>query len=85
MDSPQQKPVILVVDDDERISSLVQSSLQANNFSTVSAQDGEEALSLWKENNPDLVILDIMLPKIDGIEVCRRIRAESEVPILMLT
>lgn len=85
MDSKSQKPLILVVDDDEGIASLVQSALQANSFSTVSAEDGEKALSVWRDKNPDLVILDIMLPKIDGIEVCRRIRAESEVPILMLT
>ena len=78
-------PVILVVDDDDQISTLVKSALEAENFSAVSAKDGEEALSLWKEHKPDLVILDIMLPKIDGIEVCRKIRSESDVPILMLT
>lgn len=76
---------ILIVDDDPKISSLIEGSLQNEGFSTLSARDGEEALSLWEKNNPSLVILDLMLPKIDGIEVCRQIRKRSEVPILMLT
>ena len=76
---------ILVVDDDAGISSLIFSTLQLDGFSLLSAQDGEQALSLWEKHDPSLVILDLMLPKMDGIEVCRRIRKQSEVPILMLT
>ncbi len=76
---------ILVVDDDVGISSLIDSSLQNEGFSTLCAKDGEEALALWKKHDPALIILDIMLPKVDGIEVCRQIRSHSEVPILMLT
>lgn len=76
---------ILVVDDDVGISSLIDSSLRNEGFSTLCAKDGEEALALWKKHDPALIILDIMLPKVDGIEVCRQIRSQSEVPILMLT
>jgi DNA-binding response OmpR family regulator len=76
---------ILIVDDDVKISSLIESALQNEGFSTRCAKDGEEALSLWEKHNPSLVILDLMLPKIDGIEVCRQIRKQSDVPILMLT
>jgi len=76
---------ILIVDDDPRISSLIESALQNEGFSTHTAKDGEEALSLWEKHNPSLVILDLMLPKIDGVEVCRQIRKQSDVPILMLT
>ena len=76
---------ILIVDDDVKISSLIESALQNEGFSTLPAKDGEQALSLWEKHSPSLVILDLMLPKMDGIEVCRRIRKQSEVPILMLT
>jgi len=76
---------ILIVDDDTKISSLIESALQNEGFSTLCAKDGEEALSLWEKHKPSLVILDLMLPKIDGIEVCRQIRKQSDVPILMLT
>jgi DNA-binding response OmpR family regulator len=76
---------ILVVDDDARISSLIVSTLQDEGYPTISAADGEEALTLTDKHDPVLVILDIMLPKIDGIEVCRQIRKKSDVPILMLS
>jgi two-component system, OmpR family, alkaline phosphatase synthesis response regulator PhoP len=76
---------ILIVDDDVKISSLIESALQNEGFSTLCAKDGEEALSLWEKHNPSLVILDLMLPKIDGIGVCRQIRKQSDVPILMVT
>ncbi len=85
MGSTGQSDFILVVDDDAGIASLIESALQNEGFSTLCAKDGEEALSLWEKHNPSLVILDLMLPKIDGIEVCRQIRKQSDVPILMLT
>lgn len=76
---------ILIVDDDVKISSLIAGSLQNEGFSTLCAADGEEALTLFERNDPCLIILDLMLPKVDGIEVCRQIRKRSETPILMLT
>ena len=59
--------------------------LEREGYRVVQALDGEEALERFEENDVDLVILDIMLPKLDGLEVCRRLRAESAVPIIMLT
>ena len=85
MSSRDQSDFILVVDDDEGISSLLHSTLQRDGFVALCAKDGEEALFLWEKHNPSLVILDLMLPKIDGVEVCRQIRKQSDVPILMLT
>jgi DNA-binding response OmpR family regulator len=76
---------ILIVDDDEKISSLIASSLKNEGFSTICAFDGEEALILSEKQEPCLIILDLMLPKLDGFEVCRQIRRRSETPILMLT
>ena len=76
---------ILIVDDDVKISTLIASSLRNEKFSTLCAADGEEALTLSEKHDPSLIILDLMLPKIDGIEVCRQIRKRSETPILMLT
>jgi DNA-binding response OmpR family regulator len=76
---------ILTVDDDAMISSLITSSLQNEGFSTLSASDGEEALLFSEKHDPCLIILDVMLPKIDGIEVCRQIRKRSDTPILMLS
>ncbi|MBI1823684.1 MAG: response regulator transcription factor [Nitrospirae bacterium] len=76
---------ILIVDDDIKISSLIANSLQNDGFATIRASDGEEAIQSAEKNDPRLIILDLMLPKIDGIEVCRQIRKNSEIPILMLT
>jgi len=76
---------ILIVDDDVKISSLIASSLKNDGFSTLCASDGEEALILSEKHEPCLIILDLMLPKVDGFEVCRQIRKRSETPILMLT
>ena len=83
--SKSQSDFILVVDDDAGISSLIDSTLQLDGFFTLWARDGKEALFLWEIHHPSLVILDLMLPKVDGIEVCRKIRKQSDVPILMLT
>jgi len=76
---------ILLVDDEESIQKLLTYPLEHEGFHVVQARDGEEALRRFEENEVDLVILDIMLPKLDGLEVCRRLRAQSAVPILMLT
>jgi len=76
---------ILIVDDDPQISSLISSALRNEGFATLTGADGEEALALAAKHDPALIILDLMLPKIDGIEVCRDIRRRSDTPILILT
>lgn len=76
---------ILLVDDEDSIQTLLTFPLQRDGYTVVQARDGEAALRLFKEEPIDLVVLDIMLPRIDGLEVCRRLRAESTVPIIMLT
>jgi DNA-binding response OmpR family regulator len=76
---------ILLVDDEESIQKLLTYPLEHEGFNVVQARDGEEALARFDEHSVDLVILDVMLPKLDGLEVCRRLRARSAVPILMLT
>jgi two-component system response regulator MprA len=76
---------ILVVDDDRKITALLRRALAYEGFQVEIAADGRTALLSAREYSPDLVILDLMLPEVDGLEVCRRLRAASEVPILMLT
>ncbi len=77
---------ILVIDDDEKITSLLRRSLSFEGYTVVTANDGYDGLKQLLGNEPDLIILDVMMPQIDGWEVCRRIRAGgSDVPILMLT
>jgi len=76
---------ILIVDDDEDIVQILSLYLQREGFDPVSASDGIEALRLFHQEKPALVILDIMLPKMDGWEVCKFLRERSDVPILMLT
>jgi DNA-binding response OmpR family regulator len=76
---------ILVVEDDENTSSLIALYLAREGFSAVTAGDGERALALADRHKPDLVILDLMIPKVDGWDVCRRLRRTSEVPVIMLT
>ena len=81
-------PHILVVEDEDALSTLLQYNLDKEGYDVVVAADGEEALTLVSERLPDIIILDWMLPKISGIEVCRRLRQRSEsrnVPIIMLT
>jgi DNA-binding response OmpR family regulator len=77
--------VILLVDDETSILDVVRYNLEKAHYRVVTAQDGLEAIQLAQSEKPDLLILDLMLPKLDGFEVCRRIRAESNVPIIMLT
>ena len=76
---------ILLVDDEESIQKLLTYPLERDGHRVVQARDGEEAIERFREESVDLVLLDLALPKMDGLEVCRRIRAESTVPILMLT
>ena len=79
------KEKILVVDDDANIRQILETRLTISGYIVLLANDGEEALKLFRKDSPDLVILDIMLPKIGGYEVCKRVRKESSVPIIMLT
>ncbi len=76
---------ILLVDDEESIQKLLAYPLEREGYRVLQARDGEEALERFASERVDLVVLDIMLPKLDGLEVCKRLRAESEVPIIMLT
>ncbi|MBE6732591.1 MAG: response regulator transcription factor [Ruminococcaceae bacterium] len=76
---------ILIVDDDENICELLRLYLEKDGFKTVTAVDGEQAITAVEKHNPDLILLDIMLPKLDGWQVCREIRKTSDTPIIMLT
>jgi DNA-binding response OmpR family regulator len=76
---------ILVVDDETTLRETLAEALDAEGFRVLTAADGREALNRFREHQPDLVVLDLMLPELSGIEVCRIIRAESGVPIVMLT
>lgn len=80
-----EKESILVVEDEIKISNLIKLYLEREGFLILNALDGNEALKLFKEKHPDLVILDLMLPGVDGLEICRLIRQSSTVPILILT
>lgn len=76
---------ILVVDDEPNIREVVGLYLRREGHTVVAAADGEEALRLHRQHQPDLVVLDLMLPRLSGLEVCRRIQAERRVPLIMLT
>jgi len=76
---------ILVVDDERNIVELLRLYLEKEGWTVIAAGDGEEALALHARHDPDLVILDLMLPKLDGFEVCRELRRRGDVPIVMLT
>ena len=78
-------PRILLVDDEHAIQTLLSYPLRKDGYEVVQATDGSAALARFAEGSYDLVVLDLMLPKLDGLEVCRRIRARSTVPIIMLT
>lgn len=79
------KPRILVVDDDPGVLKSVRANLQVRNCETLLAMDGVEALQVIEKELPDLIILDIMMPKLDGFEVCRRVREWSQIPIIILS
>src|SRR2546423_2019633 len=76
---------ILLVDDEQSIQTLLSYPLRKDGYEVVRASDGREALARFSEQSFDLVVLDLMLPQVDGLEVCRRLRARSAVPIIMLT
>ena len=76
---------IVIVEDEPNLLEAVSYNLRMEGFEVLTASDGELALDVVRENNPDLVILDVMLPKLDGFELCKIIRKENDVPILMLT
>ncbi|HEX6383105.1 MAG TPA: response regulator transcription factor [Anaerolineae bacterium] len=77
--------IILVVDDEANIRDLARLYLEKDGYRVITADDGVQALAQFRQEPPALIVLDLMLPEIDGWEVCRRVRAESDVPILMLT
>src|SRR5512134_298888 len=83
--TPLMPPLILVVDDEPKVARLARDYLEKNGFRVLTAADGQSALTIARRETPDLVILDLMLPRIDGREVCRILRRESDVPIIMLT
>ena len=76
---------ILVVDDDRVLADLVAFALRRENFTAILAHDGEAALRRWENERPDLVVLDVNLPKLDGFSVCQQIRAQDGTPIILLT
>ncbi len=76
---------ILVVEDEKSILDIIKFNLQKEGFSVITAYDGEEALLNARTENPDLILLDVMLPKVDGFTVCKKVRETSTVPIIMLT
>lgn len=88
-DQPErEQPVVLAADDDEDILELVAFRLERSGYTVVRARDGEEAVELARTAKPDLAVLDVMMPKLDGFEVTRRLRAEeatSRMPIILLT
>jgi DNA-binding response OmpR family regulator len=79
------KMKVLFVDDDASIRKFVRANLEARDYQVFLAADGEEALKIVESELPDLILLDIMMPKLDGMEVCQRIREWSKIPIIMLT
>ena len=81
----QPKATILVVDDEAAVRRVLVMRLQLSGYRVICAEDGEQALEIFHNESPDLVVLDVMLPKLDGFAVCRRLRAESCVPIIFLS
>jgi two-component system response regulator ResD len=78
-------PLILVIDDETNISDLAKMYLTKESFEVITADDGHEGLRLFRTRKPTLIVLDLMLPGVDGLEICRQVRRESSVPIIMLT
>ncbi len=83
--SPVSEQTILVVDDEEAIAEAVRARLESEGYRVVTAADGPEAISAHAEHHPDLVVLDLMLPGMDGLEVCKQIQRDGWTPVLMLT
>jgi DNA-binding response OmpR family regulator len=85
---PGEQPVVLAADDDEDILALVAFRLERSGYTVLQARDGQEALDLALSEKPDLAVLDVMMPKLDGFELTRRLRSEeatSRMPIILLT
>ena len=82
---PTDTPRILLVDDEDSLQKLLSYPLRSDGYEVVAAADGQEALDRFDEGQFDLVVLDVMLPRVDGFDVCRKLRARSAVPIIMLT
>jgi len=76
---------ILVVDDEKKLADLLKAYLEHEGYRVLQASDGVQALAKFESEKPDLVVLDVMMPRIDGLETCQRIRKKSDVPIIMLT
>ena len=85
MPSPDTAPSILIVEDDPNTAALVATYVEKEGFQALIAGDGEQGLGMALSQGPSLVVLDVMLPKMDGWQVCRKLREKSDVPILMLT
>jgi len=79
------EPTILVVDDEIPVTDLIKYNLEKALYQVLVAHDGEAALQIARESNPDLILLDLMLPRIDGLDVCQELRKTSQVPIIMVT
>jgi DNA-binding response OmpR family regulator len=82
---PPRKTTILVVDDDEQLLKIVTHNLEAEGYQVLTVRDGTQALETIERQAPDLVLLDVMLPRMDGFQVLQRVREFSAVPIIMLT
>ena len=76
---------VLVVDDEASIVNIISYNLKKEGYEVITAEDGENGLELALSESPDLILLDIMMPRMDGYEVCRKVREKSNVPIIMLT
>ena len=76
---------VLVVDDDRVLADVVAFTLRRDGFDVIQAYDGAAGLQRWRDEQPDLIILDVNMPKMDGFQVCRQIRSEAEIPIILLT
>jgi DNA-binding response OmpR family regulator len=76
---------VLIADDNRQISSVLEEYARKEGYETIAAFDGQEALSLFSARKPDVVLLDVMMPKMDGFEVCREIRKQSDTPVIMIT
>ncbi|HSJ56930.1 MAG TPA: response regulator, partial [Anaerolineae bacterium] len=83
--TPRHEATILIVEDDENFSYLIATQLEGQEFQVLRASNGEQGIAMARAHQPDLILLDILMPGIDGWEACRHIREFSEVPIMMLT
>jgi len=79
------KQQILIVEDEDKIADLISKYLKLEGYESIHAKNGTEAIALFQKTNPDLIVLDIMLPDMDGLDICKRLRDFSQVPIIMLT